>query len=481
MTTPHDDQTISELARVVGAGHVDTAAESLTFVASDFFIDGHPPLAVVAPGTVSELCAVVRAAADRGRAIVARGAGLSYTGGAVPAAAGAVMIDTRRLNRILDISPQNMTVTAEAGATWENLHAALAEHGLRVPSFGPSTGRYATLGGSLSNNAMFFGAANRGTVADSVLGLDVVLADGRVLATGSGAIDGGTAFFRHHGPDLTGLFLADAGAMGVKAAATLALERTPAGIGFASFAFKRYADMILAAAEIARTGLAAECLGVGAYVPGGNAAATPPSLHMVVEGWTPEIAAAHLGVVKQIAGVDGAEIEPAMPKFLRAQPFGFAAHPLDAKGRLQIWTHGVFPLGQAGPAYAELCRYFDTWAEPFARHQINLSISVAVAGRALLLEPVMAWSDRPRAVHERTMGPLPEPRATRENPAASSAVREARVGLRDLFARLGAAHMQIGKFYGLGETVRPAARQSLKRLKQALDPQGIMNPGALGL
>lgn len=473
-------QLIADLTRIVGPDHVATDEASRRFVASDFFQSGETPSCVVAPGTVDELALAVRAAAKAGHAVIARGGGLSYTGGYVPTRAATVTIDTRRLARIVEISPADMTVTAEVGVTWEKLFDALKPHGLRPPSFGPSTGRYATLGGGLSNNAMFFGAANKGTAVDSVLGLDVVLADGSLLRTGSGAIRGGAPFFRANGPDLTGLFLADAGALGVKAQATLKLEPIPAGVSYLSYTFDDYNAMIAAAASVARTGLAAECLGVSDYVPGAPGRATAPSLHVVVEGWTPSIAAGHRDVIDDIVGSHGTTIDPALPKFLRDNMFGFVANPLDAKGRRQIWTHGAFPLSKAQAAFVAMCAYFDAQNATLTNHAIDVSISIAVAGTMLIVEPVLYWHDEPDEIHRRGMGPL-STNDIKKNRGATAAAHEVRVGLRNQLRQLGAAHMQHGKFYTLSDSLSAPAFAMLKRIKQSLDPENLLNPGALGL
>lgn len=476
-----EKELIADLVGIVSDAHVARDEASRQFVAADFFMSGPVPMCVVAPGTTDELALVVRATAKAGHAVIARGGGLSYTGGYVPTRPGSVTIDTRRLDRIIDISPANMTVTAECGVTWETLIAALAPHRLRPPSFGPTTGRYSTLGGGLSNNAMFFGAANRGTAIDSVIGLDVVLADGSVVCTGSGAVRAGAPFFRGNGPDLTGLFLADAGAMGIKAAATLKLDPVPGGIAYASFSFARYEDMIAAAADVARTCLASECLGVSPYVAGAPGAATAPSLHVTVEGWSQRIAEEHAEAVIAVVAGRGTSIDPVLPKFVRGQPFGFVAHPLDPKGRLQIWTHGAFPFATAASAYRAVGAYLDGQAATLRQHAIDASISIAIAGTMMIVEPVLYWSDVPSEIHRRGMGPLPATVSSTANAAATSAAREIRSGFKDVLRRVGAAHMQHGKFYTLDQTLQPATLALLRSVKQTLDPDGIVNPGALGL
>lgn len=178
------------------------------------------------------------------------------------------MLDCRDLNRIIEINEEDMYITAEAGCTWMQIYETLKKKALRTPYFGPMSGMFATVGGALSQNSMFYGSATYGTVAESILGLEVALADGRLVATGSRANRGGKPFFRHYGPDLTGIFLSDTGALGLKVEATIRLIRTPEYSEYASFSFANFYDLAKAQSEIGRAGLAAECFGLDPYLNG---------------------------------------------------------------------------------------------------------------------------------------------------------------------------------------------------------------------
>lgn len=114
--------------------------------------------------------------------------------------------------------------SSSAGCTWKSLFEALNPLGLRTPYWGPLSGMYATVGGALSQNSLFHGS---GLILDGRSQCDrteVVLADGTVLETGSGSHRYSNAFWRHFGPDLTGMFTADTGAFGIKAVAVLRLQ-----------------------------------------------------------------------------------------------------------------------------------------------------------------------------------------------------------------------------------------------------------------
>lgn len=165
---------------------------------------GIPPLAIALPRDRDQVSAAIRTAHDAGVAVVPRGGGMSYTKGYLPSRPDSVVIDSRRLNRIVELDTDSLYVTVESGCTWAALNEALEGTGLRTGYWGPLSGINATIGGALSQNSAFFGSALHGTVAESVLGVTVVLADGRTVTTGSGGRVGTKPFTRSGGPQRGG-------------------------------------------------------------------------------------------------------------------------------------------------------------------------------------------------------------------------------------------------------------------------------------
>ena len=223
------------LIAIVGAEHCLTGDAMLPF-ATDVYRQLHRPVAVVRPGSVEAVQQIARHASETGTGLSVRGGGASYTDAYLPREEGQILIDMTRLDRIVVIDEENGYVTVEAGVTWAALKQALDARGLRTPFWGPFSGVAATVGGSLSQNTISHGSAAYGISAQSVQALDVVLADGRLLRTGSSAA-GLAPFARFFGPDLTGLFTGDAGAFGIKVRATLPLIKARAAHRPISFAF----------------------------------------------------------------------------------------------------------------------------------------------------------------------------------------------------------------------------------------------------
>ncbi len=163
----------------------------------------------------------VAATAKAGYALIARGGGMSYTAGYAPVREDTIVLDVAGLNRIVEINEDDMYITVEAGVTWNQIYDALRPKGLRLPFFGTFSGIRATVGGGLSKGALFMGTARYGQAADIVLGLEVVLADGRIWNGMRGLRKDNTGY------DLKQLFLGSEGTLGIITAAVLKLSPVP--------------------------------------------------------------------------------------------------------------------------------------------------------------------------------------------------------------------------------------------------------------
>lgn len=177
------------------------------------------PVAVVFPRSADEVQRVVRGAFDTRTPIVARGAGTALTG-ASAAGAGTVVLDLSRMDRIVEIRAADGVAVAEPGVITADLDRAAAAHGLRYAP-DPASLELSTIGGNIATNAGGLRCAKYGVTRDSVLGLDVVLADGTLINTGRGTLKSVAGY------DLTGLFVGSEGTLGVVVAATLRLRPLP--------------------------------------------------------------------------------------------------------------------------------------------------------------------------------------------------------------------------------------------------------------
>jgi FAD/FMN-containing dehydrogenase len=269
-TAPAAAGLLSRLQEIVGAENLLTG-EAVAPCANDVYRSLETPLAVVRPTTVEALQALVRETVEAGVAIVPRGGGASYTDGYLPVRADSILIDTGGLNRIVEINETDAFVTVEAGVTWAALKTALDAKGLRTPFFGPFSGIAATVGGSMSQNAISHGSGAHGSSAESAVSLDVVIANGELIRTGSAA-RGAQPFARWYGPDLCGLFLGDCGVLGVKARITLPLLRAKPAFQAGSFAFPDLPSLARAMREAGLEGLDDEHFAIDAPLAQGQIA-----------------------------------------------------------------------------------------------------------------------------------------------------------------------------------------------------------------
>ncbi|MCP2262322.1 glycolate oxidase [Streptoalloteichus tenebrarius] len=205
------------------------------------------PRAVALPADADQVRAVVRACAAAGAPIVPRGAG-SGLSGAANAVDGCVVLATTRMNRILEIDPDNRLAVVEPGVVNLDLRHAVEKHGLFYPP-DPSSYDWCTIGGNLSTNAGGLCCVKYGVTTDSVLGLDVVLADGSLLRTGRRTVKGVAGY------DLTRLFVGAEGTLGVITSATLALRPLPQAPATLVAAFGSTAAAASAVTRIVRAGL----------------------------------------------------------------------------------------------------------------------------------------------------------------------------------------------------------------------------------
>ncbi|WP_432513264.1 FAD-binding oxidoreductase [Kineococcus sp. SYSU DK001] len=176
-------------------------------------------LAVVRPRDVGQVQTVLRWATRHRVPVVPRGAGTGLSGGAV-GVTGGIVLSTERLDRILEIAPADQVARVEPGVLGADLDAALAPLGLRhAPD--PASWRISSIGGNVATNAGGLRCAKYGVTRESVLALDVVLADGSLISTGHRSIKGVT------GLDLVGLFTGSEGTLGVVVGITIRLRPRP--------------------------------------------------------------------------------------------------------------------------------------------------------------------------------------------------------------------------------------------------------------
>lgn len=515
---------IKVLKAAIGEKYVLTDEHSLEFYSTDVYRSLEIPLAIIQPGNIGELQESVRIAAGLGISIVTRGGGASYTDAYLPTDPNSIIIDTSRLNKILEINEEDMFVTVEPGVTWAEMSAALAEKKLRTPFWGPFSGLKATVGGSTSQNSVSMGTSAYGGSPESVLCYEVVLASGKMIKTGSLAMENSTPFFRNYGPDITGIFSGDAGALGVKASITLRLIKLPSHTLTCSFGFKTYDSMSQAMAAVAREESASSNWGLDPKLQQGQlgkvtfmdsikaayevlkTARNPLeaivqlmkmalagkrfltgfdySSHFVVEGHSTAEVKSKLAQTRKAANSFGTEIANTIPTVMGAMPFMPLYPILGPNGERWVPMHGLLPFSKMQKMYNRIQDLYLEKKEAMTKHSVEAgTMFMTYSTHSFLYEVALYWKDD-RSIYHKTyldqdyLDMLPIHDA---NPEGRALIAELKTRVQEIYSDLGAVHFQVGKSYPYQNGRQAEAAMALQDIKKSLDPNNIMNPGALGL
>ena len=216
-------ELLSRFAAIVGPKYAVTekSAQEPYLVEMRDLYHGRTPV-VLRPGSVDEVSAILKLANDTRTAIVPQGGNTGLVGGQIPHS-GEVLLSLTRLDKIREIDPVSNTMTVEAGVTLQRAREAAAEADRLYPQLLPSEGS-CTIGGNLSTNAGGTAAIAHGIARSHALGLEVVLADGRVLHNLNKLKKDNTGY------DLKNLFIGSEGTLGIITAAVLRLVPRPRSV-----------------------------------------------------------------------------------------------------------------------------------------------------------------------------------------------------------------------------------------------------------
>ena len=443
---------------MLGPGQLDLGEAALRRYAIDQapVIDFQLPLAVVFPESVADVQAVVRACAARGVAIVPRGAGTGVSGGA-HATRNCIIVSLERMDRILALNPDDETAVVEPGVVNAVLNEAAAVHGLMFAP-DPASFRNSTIGGNVATNAGGLRCAKYGVTRDSVLALDVVMADGSLIHTGHQTFKGVAGY------DLTGLLVGSEGTLGIVVGVTVRLKYLPREVHTVA-AF--YPDFRLAAAGVLAVGKAR----------------VQPAIMELLDG----------GTLAQLDAIHGSDLTARGKSLLLVQTDGFGAaaeadvvrHVLRAGGaavtteasdeaerlvELRRHSRGTevddeYRVGEdVAVPRSRLVDYVAALEALAATQRVHLKV-VAHAGDGNL-HPTF-WIDR--------QGASVDPDAMERLQAALDESITAALAMGGTIT--GEHGVGQYKLRWLGQEQPEPVRELQRRIKDLFDPAGILNPG----
>ncbi len=207
----------------------------------------HRPTCGLWAETTQQISEILKIANKEKIPVIPRGAGTGLSGMAVPIKGG-IVLDLSRMNKIVKISIQDRLAIVQPGVVYAELENALSPYGFFFPP-DPASGKVSTLGGNVATNAGGLKGAKYGTTRDYVLGLQVVLPDGRVMRTGSKTMKSVSGY------DLTRLFVGSEGTLGVVTEIILKINPRPTVTSTALATFDRLDDAGRVVSQIMFTGI----------------------------------------------------------------------------------------------------------------------------------------------------------------------------------------------------------------------------------
>jgi glycolate oxidase len=419
------------------------------------FVEAGTPLAVVRPASTAEVQEAVRIASRHHVPVVPRGAGSGLSGGA-NAIDGCLVMSLAGMNRILDIDPRSLFAVVEPGVVNADLSKAVAELGLFYPP-DPASAEFSTIGGNIATNAGGLCCVKYGVTRDFVLGLEVVLADGSVLRTGHRTVKGVAGY------DLTALFVGSEGTLGVITQATLRLRPAP----------EPPATLVAFFADLKAAGVA-----IAEIISG-----VVPSLLELMDNVT-------VKAVEEWKHMD-LDVHAAALLLARSDTGGErGAAEIERMARACESAGATFVAQSSDPMEADLLLTARRLAHPALERQgatLLDDVAVPIGRIPELLEEIQGIADRHRVL----IGTFGHAGDGNMHPTIvfdhrdEGAVLRARAAFEEILRTTlelggtitGEHGVGVLKRPYLGAEIGPEGLRVHSIIKQALDPQGVLNPG----
>lgn len=414
------------------------------------------PDAVVWPETTAEVSEIAQICAAHGSPIVPWGTGTSLEGHVIPVQGG-ITVDFARMDRVLAVHAADMDCVVQPGLRRKRLNQELRDTGLFFPV---DPGADASIGGMAATRASGTCAVRYGTMREAVLALEVVLADGRVIRTGSRARKSSAGY------DLTRLFVGSEGTLGLVTELTLRLHGIPEAVSAATCGFARLEDAVETVIETIQTGTPVarielldevQIRGFNAY--SGYALVERPTLFLEFHGSASAVAeeAARVGAIATGHG---------------AEDFDWTTEP-EARTRLWAARHAAYYAAKALRPGAE--GYVTDACVPISRLAEAILETKADLAESALIAPLVGHVGDGNFHLAILIDPsVPEEKAEAERIAARISDRALRLG----GTVTGEHGVGFGK-RGLMQAEHGEAWGVMGAIKQALDPAGLLNPGKL--
>jgi glycolate oxidase len=456
-----DEEIKQELIKIVGEENYTERLIDMVSYSYDASEHSHRPSCGVWPGTAEQVSEILKLANREQIPVIPRGAGTGLSGMSVPAKGG-IVLDLNRMNKILGISIEDRLAVVQPGVVYASLESALAPYDFFFPP-DPASGKVSTLGGNVATNAGGVKGAKYGTTRDYVLGLQVVLPDGRVMRTGSKAIKSVSGY------DLTRLFVGSEGTLGVVTEIILKINPKPRATSTALATFDNLEDAGHAVTEIMHSGILPSVLEI-------LGRETLVAINQNTDLNLPEVDAM---LLVETDGYTSEETEYQMKKILDIFRQNHAQEVKEAKSEAEVTE-----LWKARKsAYAVLAR--------IKTHFVLEDVTVPIGKVAKMLRGVNEIAKKYNLqiatfghagdgnLHPQILYDGYDPDQVKRMEAASGELFKLAISLEGTLTGEHGIGLSKARYMTLEHD--PAAMDVMRSLKKMFDPNNILNPGKMAL
>jgi len=454
-------QEIRKLIEIVGKDNFTDQLEELVPYSYDASMNVHRPDAAVWPESTEQVSKIVKFANEYKIPVIPRGAGTSLSGGVIPIKGGMIM-DLSRMNRILEMSIENRYARVQAGVVCDDLNRTLAKHGFTFPP-DPASSSVSTIGGNVATNAGGIKGAKYGTTRDYVLGLQVVLPTGEIMETGSYTMKCVSGY------DLSKLFIGAEGTLGVITEVTLKINPIPRYAMTAVATFTRLEDAGKAISQTMTSGILPSVMEILDRV----------TLKSIKENTDIDLPEAEAMILTETDGYTWEEVEAQMNvilNILKENNPSTINTAKDEKDRLNLWK-------ARKSAYATLARISNSF--------VLDDVTVPVSRIPELLVGIQGISQRYGMVvatfghagdgnlHPQILYDEYDPEQVEKVEKVEEEIFRLAISLKGTLS--GEHGIGLSKANYMTLEHDPVEMALMKKIKRALDPNNIMNPGKRAL
>jgi len=456
-----DERVKQELIKIVGEDNYTERLIDMVSYSYDASEHSHRPSCGVWPASAEQVSEILKLANREQIPVIPRGAGTGLSGMSVPAKGG-IVLDLNRMNKILGISIEDRLAIVQPGVVYAALESALAPYGFFFPP-DPASGKVSTLGGNVATNAGGVKGAKYGTTRDYVLGLQVVLPDGRMMRTGSKAIKSVSGY------DLTRLFVGSEGTLGVVTEIILKINPKPRATSTALATFDNLEDAGHAVTEIMHSGILPSVLEI-------LGRETIVAINQNTDLNLPEVDAM---LLVETDGYTSGETEYQMKKILNIFRKNHAQEVKEAKSEAEVTE-----LWKARKsAYAVLAR--------IKTHFVLEDVTVPIGKVAKMLRGVNEIAKKYNLqiatfghagdgnLHPQILYDGYDPDQVKRMEAASGELFKLAISLEGTLTGEHGIGLSKARYMTLEHD--PAAMEMMRSLKRMFDPNNILNPGKMAL